>query len=81
MKHRLIRSKFEECAALQVAVGAKVADHLYAHPDGMHVSELGERTGLSSDKLARILRLLATKHTFREGDRPYSLRVVLALVY
>ena len=59
--------QFEECAALQVALDAKIADHLEEHADGLHVREIGKRAGLDSDKLARVLRLLATKHVFREG--------------
>ena len=64
---RLYYLQFEECAALQVALDAKIADHLEDHADGLHVREIGKRAGLDSDKLARVLRLLATKHVFREG--------------
>ena len=33
----------------------------------MHISEIGKKTGLEEHKAGRILRLLATKHVFREG--------------
>lgn len=34
----------------------------------MHVKELGARAGINHEKLCRIMRLLATKHIFQEGD-------------
>ena len=34
----------------------------------MHISEVAKRTGVDEDKLARILRLLASTHIFREGE-------------
>jgi len=33
----------------------------------MHVSEIGKKTGVEEHKAGRILRLLASKHVFREG--------------
>jgi len=57
---------FEECACIQVVCEARVADYLDGKPDGVSVVELGKLTGINSDKLARVLRLLATKHAFRE---------------
>ncbi|KIJ34900.1 hypothetical protein M422DRAFT_782646 [Sphaerobolus stellatus SS14] len=56
----------EEPACMLVAVNAKVADHLLDKPEGLHVAELAEKANLDADKLGRILRLLATKHCFRE---------------
>ncbi|CAL1708128.1 unnamed protein product [Somion occarium] len=53
-------------ACLNVAVNAKLADHLQSHPDGLHVSKLATLTKIDENKLARVLRLLATKHCFRE---------------
>ena len=39
----------------------------------MHISEVGEKTGLEERKVGRILRLLATNHVFREGSCLYTL--------
>ena len=39
----------------------------------MHVSEIGEKTGLEEGKAGRVLRLLATKHVFQEGSSLYAL--------
>ncbi|KZO90320.1 S-adenosyl-L-methionine-dependent methyltransferase [Calocera viscosa TUFC12733] len=55
-----------ETAALRVAAGACVADHLLDRPEGVHISELSAKCGIAGDKLARILRLLSCKHVFRE---------------
>jgi len=46
---------------------AKIADLLLDKPEGLHVDELANKTSLDTDKLKRILRILATKHCFREG--------------
>ena len=35
----------------------------------MHISEIGQKSGVESRKAARILRLLASKHIFKEGER------------
>ncbi|TCD60509.1 hypothetical protein EIP91_009955 [Steccherinum ochraceum] len=52
--------------SMRVAYEAKVADHLKEHPQGLHVSEIAARNGLEQGKLARLLRVLATKQCFRE---------------
>ncbi|KIJ34904.1 hypothetical protein M422DRAFT_262863 [Sphaerobolus stellatus SS14] len=57
---------FEEPAGMLVALNAKVADHLLDKPEGLHVDELAQKSGLDGGKLGRILRMLATKHCFRE---------------
>lgn len=54
--------------ALQVVVNAKVADHLVGKPDGLHIDELGKLTQIDAKKLGRLLRMLATKHCFQEGE-------------
>lgn len=51
-----------------MAVSNKIADILYEHPQGLHINDITKKTGIDSDKLARILRYLATKHVFREGE-------------
>ena len=60
--------QFEEPMALQVVVNAKVADHLVGKPDGLHIDELGKLTQIDPKKLGRLLRMLATKHCFQEGE-------------
>ena len=65
-----------------MALDAKIADHLEDHADGLHVREIGKRSGLDSDKLARVLRLLATKHVFREGQSIHdSVSLSLSLTF
>lgn len=59
---------FYEAAALEVVLQAKVADVLVDHPKGLPIAKLSELTGVNSDKLGRILRLLATQHCFVEGS-------------
>ncbi|KAA1465903.1 S-adenosyl-L-methionine-dependent methyltransferase [Dentipellis sp. KUC8613] len=55
-----------ELASLRVAVEAKVADILEAHPEGLHVNEIGAKTNIDGGKLARTLRCLSARHVFRE---------------
>ncbi|KAJ7927645.1 S-adenosyl-L-methionine-dependent methyltransferase [Mycena leptocephala] len=58
----------QEPACLLVAADAKIADHLLDQPEGVHVDELARKSGYDGDKLARVLRLLATRHCFTEGS-------------
>lgn len=65
--HTLVnRSSDYTWACLRVVIEAKIADALEGHPNGLHVSELAKAVNLEPGKLAGILRLLATKHCFRE---------------
>ena len=50
-----------------VVTDARIADLLLNKPEGVHVEVLAEQSGLDAGKLGRILRLLATKHCFKEG--------------
>ncbi|KAJ7659940.1 S-adenosyl-L-methionine-dependent methyltransferase [Mycena rosella] len=63
---------FQEPACMLVAADAKIADHLLDKPAGVHVDELALKTGVDSDKLSRVLRLLATKHCFTEDPQTTS---------
>ena len=48
----------------------------------MHISEIGEKSGLEERKAGRILRLLATSHVFREGvSTPQFTSTLLSDVY
>lgn len=51
-----------------VVTDAKIADKLLGKPEGVQVKELAEQAGLDPGKLGRILRMLATKHCFQEGE-------------
>ncbi|KAJ7209445.1 S-adenosyl-L-methionine-dependent methyltransferase [Mycena haematopus] len=55
-----------EQVCMLVATDSKIADHLLDKPDGLHVDELSQATGIDPGKLGRVLRLLATKHCFTE---------------
>ena len=52
---------------MQVVIDFKIADLLSDKPDGVSVAELASVTKIEEEKLARILRLLATGHVFTEG--------------
>ncbi|KAF7323937.1 Methyltransf-2 domain-containing protein [Mycena kentingensis (nom. inval.)] len=51
-----------------VALEFKIADILHESPTGMHIETIAQRCGGEPTKLARILRLLAAKHCFREVE-------------
>ncbi|KAI0057865.1 S-adenosyl-L-methionine-dependent methyltransferase [Artomyces pyxidatus] len=54
-------------ASLGLAVDVDVPDVLKdAGPQGLHVKEIGEKVDIEGEKLARILRYLATRHVFKE---------------
>ncbi|GJJ14270.1 hypothetical protein Clacol_008534 [Clathrus columnatus] len=61
-----IIATYEEPACLQLVTRAKIADFLLDKPEGLHVTEIADKTSLDSGKVGRILRLLATKHCFKE---------------
>ncbi|KAK0214410.1 S-adenosyl-L-methionine-dependent methyltransferase [Armillaria fumosa] len=58
-----------EPACIRVVVNFNIADHLLDKPEGLHISDLGALSGAEPRKLGRIMRLLASKHCFREVDR------------
>ncbi|KAK0184328.1 S-adenosyl-L-methionine-dependent methyltransferase [Armillaria mellea] len=58
-----------EPACIRVVVNFNIADHLLDKPEGLHISELGALSGAEPRKLGRIMRLLASKHCFREVNR------------
>lgn len=45
----------------------KIPDILGEKPDGVPVDDVAAKIGVEKDKVARILRLLSTKHIFTEG--------------
>ncbi|KAF6754137.1 S-adenosyl-L-methionine-dependent methyltransferase [Ephemerocybe angulata] len=62
--HTIVNVLAPHC--LNVVTTFKIADILEERPEGMHVKDLGARVGIDPEKLGRILRLLATRHVFRE---------------
>ncbi|KAK0214389.1 O-methyltransferase-domain-containing protein [Armillaria fumosa] len=71
-----------EPACIRVVIDFKIADHLLGKSEGLHVSELGMLSGAEPQKIGRILRLLASRHCFREVDRDVfaNNRLSMALV-
>jgi hypothetical protein len=55
-----------EPTALLVALDGKIAEILEDKPEGLHIADIAKASGLDQDKLGRILRMLATRHCFRE---------------
>ncbi|KAJ3768969.1 S-adenosyl-L-methionine-dependent methyltransferase [Lentinula raphanica] len=55
-----------EAACLSVVTEARIADLLLNQPEGLPATKLASLTGLHAGRLTRILRLLATKHCFKE---------------
>ncbi|TCD62225.1 hypothetical protein EIP91_007204 [Steccherinum ochraceum] len=53
---------------IRLAYEAKVADLLKEHPNGLHISKIAAKCGIPDVKMARIMRLLATKQCFREVE-------------
>ena len=56
-----------EWACVGVVNRAKIADELEKLPNGLRVDDLANLVQLEKGKLARIIRLLATKGCFAEG--------------
>ncbi|PBK60856.1 S-adenosyl-L-methionine-dependent methyltransferase [Armillaria solidipes] len=59
--NRTMGSIFEP-ACIRAVVNFNIADHLLDKPEGLHISDL---------EVGRIMRLLASKHCFREVDRDF----------
>ncbi|KAH9949707.1 S-adenosyl-L-methionine-dependent methyltransferase [Amylocystis lapponica] len=69
-----------DAPCMRVAREMRVADALLDHPKGLHVSELAKVVNVEQGKLAHILRLLGTKHCFREVDTDVFANNRLSLV-
>lgn len=52
---------------MRVAYAAHIPDILSNHSGGLHVNELSTIVKIEKEKLARVLRMLATRNCFREG--------------
>ncbi|KAH7103685.1 O-methyltransferase [Auriculariales sp. MPI-PUGE-AT-0066] len=58
---------FHVSSALRIAIECHVPEALReAGPQGLHVKDIAEGQAIPADKLARVLRILATKHILRE---------------
>ncbi|KAH0584806.1 hypothetical protein H2248_008085 [Termitomyces sp. 'cryptogamus'] len=75
-------TQFFEPICLHVVITFKIPDILQERPLGMHIKEIGEKADVDHQKLGQIMRLLATKHIFREvaTDRFANNRLSIQLV-
>ncbi|KAG2142225.1 O-methyltransferase-domain-containing protein [Suillus bovinus] len=55
-------------ACVRVVARENVSDILLKYPKGLHVNELSKKINIEPKKLARIMRLLATKGCYNEVD-------------
>jgi hypothetical protein len=60
-------SKMLEPGCMDVIMAYKIPDILRDQQAGVHIADIAKRTGLEEHRLGRIMRLLATKHIFRES--------------
>jgi len=75
--YRLTWFQTFESTCLHVALTFKFPDVLKEKPTGMHISEIGQKTGVEEHKAGRILRLLASNHVFQEGFCLHTLFYIL----
>jgi hypothetical protein len=61
------RAQNAEWACILIVIEARIGDALSGHPQGLPVNELSKIVNIEAGKLARILRLLATRNCFIEG--------------
>lgn len=66
--YALMAIQFQEPACLEFVIYARVANLLQNKPEGVHVDDLAKQSGLDADKIGRVLRMLATRHFFKEGQ-------------
>ena len=59
--------KIYDNACLRVAIRENITDILVDYPKGIHVNELSKIVKIDAKKLARLLRLLATRGCYTEG--------------
>ena len=66
----LQRSMPQEAPCMRFAIENRIADILENFPNGLHVDEIVSKTEnkINPRKLGRIMRLLATRGCFREGE-------------
>jgi hypothetical protein len=54
-----------------VVARERVSDILLKYPKGLHVNELAKKISVEPKKLARIMRLLATRGCYNEGKKSF----------
>jgi hypothetical protein len=54
---------------VRVVARENVSDILLNYPKGLHVNELSKKINIEPKKLARIMRLLATRGCYSEGKK------------
>lgn len=58
-----------ELGTIRAVIEVRIPDLLQSAGDkGVTLKELSEKSGIEEGKLGRIMRYLATKHVFREGE-------------
>ncbi|KAF9040755.1 S-adenosyl-L-methionine-dependent methyltransferase [Panaeolus papilionaceus] len=70
-----------ETGCLNVVSTFKIPDVLQTKPEGMHISEIAEKTGLEPRKIGRVLRLLSTRHVFTEVSENVFANNRLSILY
>ncbi|KAJ6597724.1 O-methyltransferase-domain-containing protein [Mycena vulgaris] len=79
--HTMInRAQNHEWACISVVIQARIADALGPYPQGVHVNKLSNAVNIEKGKLARILRLLATRNCFVEVERDVFANNRLSLI-
>ncbi|KAJ6549715.1 O-methyltransferase-domain-containing protein [Mycena capillaripes] len=79
--HTMInRAQNHEWACISVVLQARIADALGPYPQGVHVDKLSKAVNIEKGKLARILRLLATRNCFVEVERDVFANNRLSLI-
>jgi hypothetical protein len=68
----LQRAQDSYWACLRVAAKAGIADILADKPSGVHVRDISAQLHIEESKVTSILRVLAARHCFCEGDHPSS---------
>ncbi|KAI9568006.1 O-methyltransferase-domain-containing protein [Boletus coccyginus] len=67
-------------ACLRVAIRENITDILMGHPGGIHVNEFSKLVKIDAKKLARLLRLLATKGCYSEVETDTFANTRLSLI-
>lgn len=57
-----------EPACLRIVNESHIVQILHENPDGLHIDKLSAKVSMNSEKLARVLRLLAMRGCLKEGQ-------------
>ncbi|KAF9563370.1 S-adenosyl-L-methionine-dependent methyltransferase [Agrocybe pediades] len=53
-------------ACLSIVLTHKIPDVIHTKPEGMHTSEIEAKSGINAHKIGRVLRMLTSRHIFKE---------------